>query len=67
MKSSRAIPLKSISILPHHPCLGLTSGLFLSDFRTEILYAFIISPNHDTSRDHLIFLGSITLLMFGKD
>jgi len=42
-------PLESSShphiiILFFHLCLYIPSGVFLSGFRTKILYAFLISP-----------------------
>jgi len=43
----------------------LPSGLFLSGFPTQILYAFLISPTRATCPAHII-LHFITLIKFGE-
>jgi hypothetical protein len=43
---------RSILILYSHLRLSLPSHLFLSDFHTTILYAFLISPMHATFLAH---------------
>jgi len=58
--------LRSILILSSHLRLGLPSDLFLSDFATEILYAFVISPMRATYLTHLIRLDFITLRILGE-
>jgi hypothetical protein len=45
-----------ILILYTHLRLGLPSGLFSSGCLTNILYAFLVSPNHTTCPAHLILL-----------
>jgi hypothetical protein len=54
------IPLRYILILSSHLYPGLPTGLFHSDFPVEIPYAFVIFPVR-------VFLGFITLIMFGND
>jgi hypothetical protein len=51
---SYPVSLRSILILFTHLRLGLPTGLFPSDFATNILYAFIFSPIHAIFHAHLI-------------
>jgi hypothetical protein len=60
------ISLRSIPILSTHLRLGLPSGLFPSDFPTNILYAFLVSPLRATWPAHLILLDLITLIILGE-
>jgi hypothetical protein len=50
--SSRPLPLRSILILSYHLCLGLPSGVFPSDFPTNILYAFFIYACYVPHQSH---------------
>jgi hypothetical protein len=51
-----------------HPLIfGLPSGLFPSDFPTNILYAFFVSPFRATCAAHLILLDLIILIMFDDE
>ncbi|PNF26626.1 hypothetical protein B7P43_G10242, partial [Cryptotermes secundus] len=52
---------RSTLILSTHLRLGLPSGLFPSDFLTNILYAFLTSLIHATCPAHLIHLDLIIL------
>jgi hypothetical protein len=45
-------------------CLGLPSGLFPSDFRTKILYGFLIVLVRATCIAHLILLDLLPLIIF---
>jgi hypothetical protein len=46
--------------------IDLPSGLFLSGFPINILYAFLIYPIHATCPAHLILLDLITVIKFGQ-
>jgi hypothetical protein len=60
------ISLRSILILTTHLHLGLSSGIFLSGFPTNILYAFLFSPVRATCPAYLILLHLITLIVLAK-
>jgi hypothetical protein len=64
---SHPISLRSILILSTHLRLGLPSGLFLSEFPTNILYAFFFSPIRATSPAHLIPFNLIILIILGEE
>jgi len=49
-----------------HLLQGLQRGLLPSDFPTQILYAFLISPMRATCRTHVIFLDFVTIIIFGE-
>jgi hypothetical protein len=51
----------------HHLPLGLSSGYFACGFLTNILYAFLFSPNRATCHDHLILPDLIFLIMFCEE
>jgi hypothetical protein len=61
------ISLRLILILSIHLCICLPSGLFPSGFPTNILHAFLFSPNHTTCPAHLILLHLITLIRHGEE
>ena len=58
---------RSILILPFHLRLGLTSGLFPSDFPTKTLYTTLLSPIRATHPTHLILLHFITRTILGEE
>jgi hypothetical protein len=58
--------LRSILKLYSHLRLGLQSRLFPSDFRTKIVYAFLISLMRAKCPANFIPLDLITLIMFGE-
>jgi hypothetical protein len=52
--TSHSVSLKSILILSSHLRLGLPSGVFPSDFPTEILYEYHLSHScYMTSQSHI--------------
>lgn len=54
--------LGSTLILHSKLCLILPSGVFLSEFLTKILYAFLAAPLLATYNSHLIFLHVMILI-----
>jgi hypothetical protein len=60
---SHPISSRSILILFTHLHLGLPSGLFLSGFPTNTLYAYLFAPIHARCAAHLILLDLITLII----
>jgi hypothetical protein len=60
---SHTVSLKSILILSPYICLGLPSGLSLSGFTTNTLYAFLFYTMCATWPTHLIILDMIYLLI----
>jgi hypothetical protein len=63
---SHPISLRSTLIQSTHLHLGLSSGLFPSDFPTNILYAVLFAYVRATRPAHLIFLDLIILITFGQ-
>jgi len=57
--------LRLILILSSHLYLGLPSGLFPSDFPTEVLYPFYISHIRATCPAYVILLHLIIILICG--
>jgi hypothetical protein len=56
----------SILMLSTHLGLVLLSGLFPSGFPANNLYAFLVSPFHDTFPSHLILLDLVILIILDK-
>jgi hypothetical protein len=42
-------------------------GLLPSGFPTKILYEIFVSVVHDTCVAHVVFLGFISLMIFGEE
>jgi hypothetical protein len=57
----------SILILSTHVRLGLPSGVFSSDFLTNILHAFLFSPIRSKCTVDLILLDFIILIIPGEE
>jgi hypothetical protein len=66
VQANHPISLKSILILYTHLRLDLPSGLFPSDFPTNILYALLFVPIRATYRVRLILLDLIVLIILGE-
>jgi hypothetical protein len=64
---SHPISLWSVLTLSTYLRIGLLSGLFLSGFPTNILYAFLFSLIRATSAAHLILLDLIILIILGEE
>jgi hypothetical protein len=64
---SHPIFLRYILKLFTHLRLGLHSGLFLSGFLTNILYAFLFSPIRATYPAHLTLFDLIILIILGEE
>jgi hypothetical protein len=61
------ISLRSILILSTHIHLGLPSSLFPSDFPTNILHVFLLSPVRATCPDNLSLIDLIILIILGEE
>jgi hypothetical protein len=59
--------LRSILILSTYPRLGIPSGLFLSGFPTNVLYAFLFAPMCATCPCYLILIYLIVLIILGEE
>jgi hypothetical protein len=57
---------RSILILPTHLRLGIPSGLYPSDFLTQVLYTPLLFPIRATWPAHLILLDHITWTILGE-
>jgi hypothetical protein len=64
-KPSHTIPSRTVLVSSAHQCTSLLSDLFLTDFPSKILYAYIISSVHATCPTQPILLYLITLI-FGE-
>jgi hypothetical protein len=53
--------------LSNHLRLGLASGLFSSDFPTNNLYEFLLSPIRATCQAHLALLDLMILIILGEE
>jgi hypothetical protein len=60
-------PLTSTLILSTNLHFGVPSGLFLTDFPTNSLYAISFAPIRSTCPAHLIFHDFIIVITFGKE
>jgi hypothetical protein len=58
---------QTILILSTHLRLCLTSGILLSYFRTNILYAFVFSQVRAICPAHLILLDVTILIVLGEE